>query len=275
MYTIGELSKIVKISIDALRYYDEIDLLKPDHIDAVTRYRYYSAEKVNVIITIMEWKQYGFSLEVIKTLLTNGVDIEQMQETFLKRLKELNEERSKIEQTIKLLEVRINDLEGEYSMTRKTVLVIDDSAFLRQIVQDILEKHGFTVIGAAVDGETGVVKFADLKPDVVLLDLGLPDIDGIHVANRIKDLDINAKIVICSARNQLGTVLDSFNSGAIGYVSKPFLPEVLLSAINAAITNETGFSQDKVMSYMQGLPPDELIRQLAQVEIDELYKMKQ
>jgi DNA-binding transcriptional MerR regulator len=61
MYTIGELSKIVKISIDALRYYDEIGLLKPYHIDTSNRYRYYSAEQVNEIIIIMEWKQYGYN----------------------------------------------------------------------------------------------------------------------------------------------------------------------------------------------------------------------
>jgi len=69
MYTIGEISKIVKISIDALRHYDEIGLLKPHFFDPSSRYRYYTADQVNEVFMIMEWKQYGFSLDAIRELM--------------------------------------------------------------------------------------------------------------------------------------------------------------------------------------------------------------
>jgi DNA-binding transcriptional MerR regulator len=76
VYTIGEISKIVKTSVDALRYYDEISLLKPIHVEESNRYRYYSKEQVSQLLLIIELRQYGFSLDTIRELLHNGVYLE-------------------------------------------------------------------------------------------------------------------------------------------------------------------------------------------------------
>ena len=134
MYTIGELSKIVKISIDTLRYYDEIGLLKPHHIDASNRYRYYTSEQVNEMITIMEWKQYGFSLDTIKELLIQ-TNQDQIRSAFQMRLQQLSEERTAIERSYELLQARIKSLEEERSMEKKSIIIVDDSAFLERSSQ--------------------------------------------------------------------------------------------------------------------------------------------
>lgn len=99
MYTVGELSKIVRISIDTLRYYDEIGLLKPCRVDARSRYRYYSAEQVNEMLAIMEWKQYGFSLDAIGELL-HCADGERLLNACETKLQQLAAERAGIERSI-------------------------------------------------------------------------------------------------------------------------------------------------------------------------------
>jgi two-component system chemotaxis response regulator CheY len=260
MYTIGELSKIVKISIDTLRYYDEIDLLKPHHIDTTNRYRYYTTEQVINIITIMEWKQYGFSLDAIKELL-HSTDTERIRSAFLTRLQQLRVARSEIERSFELLQERISNMEGEMTMIKKTVVIIDDSPFLRNIVTDILEKHGFTVLGAAENGETGLTMFTQLKPDLIILDIGLPGIDGIEVARRIKEQDNNAKIVMCSARGQIHTILESLKAGASHFVVKPFLPEALLESINFAFNNNPNYEHEAISSILRTNETGETISQ--------------
>jgi two-component system chemotaxis response regulator CheY len=269
MYTIGELSKIVKISIDALRHYDEIGLLKPHHIDTTNRYRYYTTEQVNQIITIMEWKQYGFSLDVIRELLPCS-DTERIRSTFLARLKQLIIERSSIEQTIDLLQERIRNMEGELIMNKKTVLILDDSAFLRGILTDILDKHGLTVQGTAEDGETGLSMFTQLKPDLIILDIGLPDIDGIQVARRMIEMDCNAKIVMCSARGQLHTILESLKAGASHFVTKPFLPEALLESLNIALKSDVSFARETITAIQADNRVGEIREHLSQEMINDL-----
>jgi two-component system chemotaxis response regulator CheY len=272
MYTIGELSKIVKISIDALRHYDEIGLLKPHHIDTSNRYRYYTSEQVSEIITIMEWKQYGFSLDVIRDLLP-CTDTERIRSTFLERLKQLIVERSSIDRSIDLLQERIRNLKGEMRMNKKTVLIIDDSAFLCGILADILEKHGLAVIGTADNGEAGLSMFAQLKPDVVILDIGLPDIDGIQVARKIIELDCNAKIVMCTARDQLQTILQSLRAGASHFIAKPFLPEALLESLNITLEGAVNYSHETITSIQADTRVGEIREHLSQEWINDLLTL--
>lgn len=122
-------------------------------------------------------------------------------------------------------------------MEDRTVLIIDDAAFMRQIMSDIISQQGqwFKVVGTADNGEQGVRMFGELKPDAVIVDIGLPDIDGMQVAGAIRALDPNAAIVMCSARGQLRTVLGSLQAGANHFIGKPFYPENLLAALNAAL----------------------------------------
>ncbi|MFB9756386.1 response regulator [Paenibacillus hodogayensis] len=99
-------------------------------------------------------------------------------------------------------------------------------------MKDILEKqgqsYGLSVVGEATSGEEGIARYDELKPDVVILDIGLPGIDGIKVAKKIKEIDENSKIVMCSAKGQLFTILESLQAGASHFVVKPFRAENLL-----------------------------------------------
>ena len=269
MYTIGELSKIVKVSIDALRYYDEIGLLKPFHVDTTSRYRYYSAEQVKEIITIMEWKQYGFSLDAIRELLP-CTDTERIRSAFQTRIQQLSAERTTIERSMELIQERIRNMEGEYTMNKKTVLIIDDSTFLRQILRDILEKHGLSVVGEAVDGEAGLTMFAELKPDAVILDIGLPGIDGIEVTRKIMEMDGNAKIVICSAKGQLNSILECLKAGVSHFVVKPFLPEVMLEALNSSLANDLEYEPKMIASVEADSRVEEVGECLSQEKINDL-----
>ncbi|MDF2815131.1 MAG: response regulator receiver protein [Paenibacillus sp.] len=276
MYSIGELSKIVKISIDALRYYDDIGLLKPYHIDTINRYRYYSAEQVNDIITIMDLKQFGFSLDAIKELLC-CTDTERIQSAFHSRLQQLTVERSSIERTIERLKNRIKSLEGEVTMNKKTVLIIDDAAFMRQVLRDIIERqgqrYGLSVIGEASSGEEGVSKYDELKPDVVILDIGLPGIDGIQVAERIKEMDENAKIVICSARGQLRTTLESLQAGANHFIVKPFRAEVLLEILHTTLESAPQGEFETIASILADSHIENIGEPLRQESINDLLEL--
>lgn len=241
MYTVGELSKIVKISIDALRYYDEIGLLKPHQVDAKSRYRYYSADQVNELISIMEWKRCGFSLDAIGELLRCG-DKGRLKDLYGMKLQQLSAERLGLERSMALLEERLQQLEEESAMRTYQVLIIDDAPFMRQIMQDLIGNqgavYGFRVAGTAADGAEGIARFKELQPDLTIVDIGLPDMDGDQVVRRLKELQPAAAITMCSARGQLGNVLRSLQSGARQFVVKPFYPELLFKAMQSAVGTE-------------------------------------
>ncbi|MHA7964769.1 response regulator [Paenibacillus sp. CAU 1782] len=235
MYTIGELSKVVKISIDTLRYYDEIGLLKPHHIDPSSRYRYYSSEQVNEMISIMELKRYGFSLDAIRELLKCN-DPDRLRDIYQTKVQQLLVERGELEICIELLQKQIHKWDEGTAMEKKTVLIIDDVAFMRQILEEILEKHGFNVVGTAPDGETGADRYADLRPDLVILDIGMPGIDGIEVLKRIRQCEgefSTTRIVMCSAKATAPMILESLREGADDFVAKPFQAESLINALSS------------------------------------------
>jgi two-component system chemotaxis response regulator CheY len=217
----------------------------------------------------MKWKQYGFSLDAIRELL-QCTDTERIRSTFQTRLQQLSAERSNIERSFELLQERIRNLEGEMTMHQKTVLIIDDSAFLRTILTDILEKHGLTVLGAAADGEAGIAMFTQLKPDAVILDIGLPDIDGIQVARRILEMDRNAKVVMCSTKGQLQTILESLEAGASHFVVKPFLPEALLESLHTTIESDLIYELETVASIQADNRIGEIEDPLSQEMINDL-----
>lgn len=235
MYTIGELSKVVKVSIDALRYYDEIGLLKPHHIDPSSRYRYYSSEQVNEMISIMELKRYGFSLDAIRELL-NCSDSDRLRVLYQTKVQQLVAERGQLEVSIHLLQEQMKRWEEGTAMKKQTVLIIDNVAFMRQILEEILEKHGFKVVGAAADGEAGVSMYAALRPDLVVLDIGMPGMDGIEVLRRIRQGEGGAgaaRIVMCSAKSTTPVIAASLKEGADDFVAKPFQAQYLIDALNS------------------------------------------
>ncbi len=230
MYSIGEISKIVKVSVDTLRYYDQIDLLKPHHIDDNNRYRYYSEEQVRALLFILEMKQYGFSLDAIRELF-HSQDEARIQTALANRLQELQMENEQTSRTIRHLERKVKHSKGkgEKTMPQQNILIVDDAAFMQQMMSEMLEKNGYTVIGTAGTGEAGIQKFTELKPNIVIMDIHMPEgLDGLEAARKIKQIDSSALILMCSARAQAGNILKSIENGVSGFVAKPFQPEYLL-----------------------------------------------
>ncbi len=113
----------------------------------------------------------------------------------------------------------------------KRVLIVDDAAFMRMMLKDILTKNGYIVAGEAENGAVAVEKFKELRPDLVTMDITMPEMDGITAVKEIRAIDSNAKIIMCSAMGQQAMVIDSIQAGAKDFVVKPFQPDRVLEAV--------------------------------------------
>jgi two-component system chemotaxis response regulator CheY len=115
------------------------------------------------------------------------------------------------------------------------ILIVDDAAFMRMMVRDILTKNGYEVCGEANDGLQAIEKFKEVKPDLVTMDITMPEMDGIAALKEIKKLDPNAKVIMCSAMGQQGMVIDAIQAGAKDFIVKPFQPDRVLEAIKKTL----------------------------------------
>lgn len=115
------------------------------------------------------------------------------------------------------------------------VLVVDDLAFMRDALKEILTSGGFEVVGEAENGEVGVRRFQTLLPDAVLLDITMPVMDGLTALREIRRLDPKAVVVMCSALGQQKHIIRAIHLGASDFVVKPFRPERIVSAIGKAV----------------------------------------
>jgi len=115
------------------------------------------------------------------------------------------------------------------------VLIVDDAAFMRMMIKDILEKNGFQVVGEANNGIKAVELYKKEKPDVVTMDITMPDMDGIDAVKEIKAFDPAAKIIMCSAMGQQTMVMDAIKAGARDFIVKPFQPDRVLEAIKKVV----------------------------------------
>ncbi|TFZ39899.1 response regulator [Soehngenia longivitae] len=104
----------------------------------------------------------------------------------------------------------------------KRVLVVDDAIFMRMKLKDILEKNGFEVVAEAQNGVEAIEKYKAEKPDLVTMDITMPEMDGITALKEIKKIDSNAKVIMCSAMGQQSMVMEAIQSGAIDFIVKPF-----------------------------------------------------
>lgn len=116
------------------------------------------------------------------------------------------------------------------------VLVVDDAAFMRMMIKDILRKGGYEVVGEAEDGLKAVEKYKELRPDLVTMDITMPDMDGITAVKEIRKIDGNAMIIMCSAMGQQAMVIDAIQAGAKDFVVKPFQPERVLEAVRKVLS---------------------------------------
>jgi two-component system, chemotaxis family, chemotaxis protein CheY len=114
----------------------------------------------------------------------------------------------------------------------KRVLIVDDAAFMRISLRNILEKNGFEVIGEASNGLEAVDKYKTLKPDIVTMDITMPDMDGVEALTEIRKLDSSAKIVMISALGQESWVRKAVMLGARGFVVKPYKEDYVVATLN-------------------------------------------
>ncbi len=115
------------------------------------------------------------------------------------------------------------------------ILVCDDAAFMRMMIKDILGKNGYTVAGEAENGHKAVEKYTELKPDLVLMDITMPEMDGIQALKEIRKIDGSAKVIMCSAMGQQAMVIESIQAGAKDFIVKPFAPERVLEAVKKVV----------------------------------------
>lgn len=111
------------------------------------------------------------------------------------------------------------------------VLIADDTKFMRMTLRNLLEKNGYEVVGEAEDGEQAVFLYDRLNPDIVTLDITMPNMDGISAAKMIKKQHPNAKIVMVSAMGQKALVTEAIAAGAKHFIVKPFKPENILKTL--------------------------------------------
>jgi two-component system chemotaxis response regulator CheY len=115
------------------------------------------------------------------------------------------------------------------------VLVVDDAAFMRMMIKDILRKGGYDVVGEAEDGAKAIEKYKELNPDLVTMDITMPDMDGITAVREIRKINPNALIIMCSAMGQQAMVIDAIQAGARDFVVKPFQPDRVLEAVRKVL----------------------------------------
>lgn len=117
----------------------------------------------------------------------------------------------------------------------KNILICDDAAFMRMMIKDILTKNGYTVVGEAENGAKAVEKYAELKPGLVLMDITMPEMDGIQALKKIKEADPSATVIMCSAMGQQAMVIESIQSGAKDFIVKPFQADRVLEAVRKVV----------------------------------------
>ena len=115
------------------------------------------------------------------------------------------------------------------------VLVVDDAAFMRLSIKQILEKNGHKMIAEAADGIEAIVKYTEYKPDVTILDITMPEMSGLDALAHIKQCDPNARVVICSALGQQEQLAKAIELGAKDFIVKPFDPDRMIAALNKVL----------------------------------------
>lgn len=116
-----------------------------------------------------------------------------------------------------------------------SILIVDDAAFMRMMIKDILVKNGYTVVGEAENGAKAVEKFKELEPDLVIMDITMPEMDGIQAVKQIKQISSEAKIIMCSAMGQQAMVIESIQAGARDFIVKPFQADRVLEAVKKVV----------------------------------------
>lgn len=117
----------------------------------------------------------------------------------------------------------------------RSILLVDDAAFMRMMIKDILVKNGYEVVGEAENGLKAVEKYKELKPNLVIMDITMPEVDGIQAVKEIKKIDPSASIIMCSAMGQQAMVIEAIQSGAKDFIVKPFQADRVIEAVKKVL----------------------------------------
>ncbi|QEK12264.1 response regulator [Crassaminicella thermophila] len=117
----------------------------------------------------------------------------------------------------------------------KGILVVDDAAFMRMMIKDVLTKYGFEVVGEAENGAKAIEKYKELNPELVIMDITMPEVDGIQAVREIKKLNPGAKIIMCSAMGQQAMVIEAIQAGAGDFIVKPFQADRVVEAVKKVL----------------------------------------
>lgn len=118
----------------------------------------------------------------------------------------------------------------------KKVLIVDDAAFMRMAIKMILEKNGFEVIGEAGNGIEGFKKYKELKPDIVTLDITMPEMTGLEALKAIREFDSKAKVVMVSAMGQEHLIREAVIGGAKSFIVKPFKEDHVVQTLTKILS---------------------------------------
>jgi two-component system chemotaxis response regulator CheY len=105
------------------------------------------------------------------------------------------------------------------------ILIVDDAAFMRMMIRDVLSKNGYEILGEAENGQKAIEKFKELNPDLVIMDITMPEVDGIQAVKEIKKISPDGKVVMCSAMGHQDMVIEAIQAGARDFMVKPFLAD--------------------------------------------------
>ncbi len=114
----------------------------------------------------------------------------------------------------------------------KKIMIVDDAAFMRMMIKDSLSKNGFTNLIEASDGQVAYETYQSERPDLTIMDITMPNMDGIKALQAIKAFDNSAKVVMCSAMGQESMVVDAIRYGALDFIVKPFKPDRILQTVH-------------------------------------------
>lgn len=119
------------------------------------------------------------------------------------------------------------------------ILIVDDAAFMRRFIAAIFEHHGFTVLGEAANGTEAIKLYKTLSPQLVTMDISMPEMGGVEAIRKIVEFDPSAKIIVCSVLGYEDTILDSLKAGARSYILKPINAEKLIFETQRLIARKT------------------------------------
>ena len=139
-------------------------------------------------------------------------------------------------------------------------MVVDDTLFMRRMLRDLLSRQGYTIAAEARNGREAVEQYLQQRPDLVVMDITMPEMDGIEAVRAILQADPAARVVMCSALGQDGPVMEALQAGAWEFVLKPFLPDKVLEAVERALTADATLTADALLTVDASLTADAALR---------------